>query len=580
VALALVAAFWSLTYAIELVNGDPVTKFVWTRLRYTWIMITPVTWLLFAAHLAGRGRWFSRRNILLLCTIPAISSLLMWTNAWHGLMWASFQMAYVGPLTVFEAHYGPWFWVACGNGYLTLFIGSVLLLRTFIRLPQVYRGQLGVLLPAVTAPWIGHVLAVTDITRVDFSPFILALSAGGFFWGMLRHRLLDVIPVARDTVIESLGDGVLVLDAQNRIVDFNPAARRIFEGKAPKLIGQPADHMLPALDGRMPDKAEITLLIGDEERFFELRSSPLYSPSRRLHGHVVILHNITERRQAEQKIKAQNEALIRANYELDIARQQAEQATRLKNQFLATMSHELRTPLNAIIGYTEIQLAGMTGALNDEQLGYQARVLANAEQLLQLINEVLDLSKIEAGRMDLIQKPFEVKPWLDEIVAQVRGLADQKALRFEARLVQDMPGTITGDCARLKQITINLLSNAIKFTDEGFVRLEIRKQGQDAWQLEVSDSGIGIPSHLQETIFQEFRQVDASSRRAHGGTGLGLAIVRRLTLMMGGSVRLRSQLGEGSTFTVTVPLIEAREPLIPADFKIGSSTGSNHDSDQ
>jgi PAS domain S-box-containing protein len=381
-------------------------------------------------------------------------------------------------------------------------------------------------------------------------------------------------------VIESLGDGVLVLDAQNRIVDFNPAGRRIFEGKAPKLIGQPAVPLLPALEGSMPDKAEITLSIGAEEHDFELRSSPLYSRSRRLHGHVIMLRDITERRQAEQKIKAQNEALVRTNYELDIARQQAEAATRLKNQFLATMSHELRTPLNAIIGYTEIQLAGMTGLLNDEQLNYQARVLANAEQLLQLINEVLDLSKIESGRMELVQKPFAVKTWLDEIVAQVRGLADQKTLCFETRLDQNMPDTITGDYVRLKQIAINLLSNAIKFTDKGFVRIEIRKQGHDTWQLEVSDSGIGIPSHLQEIIFQEFRQVDASSRRAHGGTGLGLAIVRRLALIMGGNVRLRSQLGEGSTFTVTVPLIEAREPLMPADLRTGSSTGNNHDSDQ
>jgi signal transduction histidine kinase len=579
-ALALASAFWAFVYAIELVNGDPSTKFVWTRIRYVGIDMAPVAWLAFAAQLAGRGKWLSRRNLILLCVIPVISILLMWTNPWHGLMWASFQLAYVGPLTVFDTHYGPWFWVSWAYAYALLFSGSVLLLRTFLRLPQTYRSQLSVLLLAVVAPWISNALTVMGVTRVDFTPFAFAISGLGFFWGILRLQLFDVIPVARDTVIESLSDGVLVLDAQNRLVDYNPAAWRLLGHKTPKLIGQPAAHLLPALDGRIPDKAEITLPIGAEEHFFELSSSPLYSQSRRLHGHVVILHDITERRQAEQKIRAQNEALIKANRELEVARQQAVEATRLKNQFLATMSHELRTPLNAIIGYTEIQLAGMTGALNDEQHNYQARVLANAEHLLQLINEVLDLSKIEAGRMELIQKPFAIKAWLDEIVAQMQGLADQKGLYFEVGLGQTMPDTITGDCARLKQIAINLLSNAIKFTDKGFVRIEIRRQGLDAWQLEVSDSGIGIPSHLQETIFQEFRQVDASSRRAHGGTGLGLAIVRRLALMMGGSVRLKSQSGEGSTFTVTVPLIGTHEPLGLAGSKTESSTKNDHNSDE
>ncbi|MCA9915917.1 MAG: hypothetical protein KC496_21330, partial [Anaerolineae bacterium] len=258
---------------------------------------------------------------------------------------------------------------------------------------------------------------------------------------------------------------------------------------------------------------------------------------------------------AEKQVQAQNEELRRKNQDLALARQQAEAIAQLRTQFLATMSHELRTPLNAIIGYTEIQLAGMTGELTSEQQDYQERVLANADHLLELINDVLDLSKIEAGRMELVHKSFNLSHWLEDIIGQVRGLAEDRGLDFSVTLDENMPEVIMGDPSRVRQMAINLLSNAIKFTNEGYVRVYVQKHGNDTWRFIVEDSGIGIPSHMQETIFEEFRQVDSSSQRKVGGTGLGLAIVRKLCMLMNGNVRLKSRVGEGSTFVITLPLI-------------------------
>jgi signal transduction histidine kinase len=202
----------------------------------------------------------------------------------------------------------------------------------------------------------------------------------------------------------------------------------------------------------------------------------------------------------------------------------------------------------------------MTGQLTQEQKNYQARVLANADHLLELINDVLDIAKIEAGRLDLVEKVFNIQDWINEIVAQIEGLAKEKQLNFSVHLDENMPGYILADPARIRQIAINLLSNAIKFTNDGYVRMTIHKMGPDAWQLLIEDSGIGISSHSQETIFEEFRQVDSSLRRKVGGTGLGLSIVRKLALKMGGNVRLQSQVGEGSTFTVMLPLVLAQAP--------------------
>jgi signal transduction histidine kinase len=241
------------------------------------------------------------------------------------------------------------------------------------------------------------------------------------------------------------------------------------------------------------------------------------------------------------------------------------------------MSHELRTPLNAIIGYTEIVLAGMTGDLTEEQRDYHERVLANGEHLLNLINDVLDLSKVEAGRMEILRNPFEVRRWLSDIVQQMRGMAEDKDLAFNVTLDDHLPDGIVGDPERLKQVVLNLISNAIKFTDQGSVELTAYKRDRETWAVDVTDSGIGIPPHAQEYIFDEFRQIDGTSMRKYGGTGLGLAIVRNLTSMMGGNVRVKSTVGEGSTFTVVLPLVVAEEATLTSPGAELAGVSSNHD---
>ncbi|HQE18503.1 MAG TPA: ATP-binding protein, partial [Aggregatilineales bacterium] len=175
--------------------------------------------------------------------------------------------------------------------------------------------------------------------------------------------------------------------------------------------------------------------------------------------------------------------------------------------------------------------------------------------LLRLIDDILDISKIEAGRVELVRRPFDLETFMANIENTIRRQAEAKNLTLTVSVDSNLPREIVGDKQRLEQIVLNLASNAVKFTEQGSVTISTRRSGEDEWEIVVEDTGIGIPPHAQEIIFEKFRQVDGTSRRAYGGTGLGLAITRELAMLMDGNVRVKSKPGEGSTFTVTLPLL-------------------------
>jgi signal transduction histidine kinase len=562
IALMLAVTLWTIGYMLELATVDPDAKLIWATFKYAGIVVVPVFWLTFALEYTGQIQWVTRRTLLFLLITPALTLLLSLTNEAHHLMWNERSLIIVNSLSLLKVAYGVWFWVHAAYSYILLLVGSVVLVRKLLRSSHIYRGQLMVLLIAVAAPWLANALAIFDVTLIDLTPFAFTLTGLMIAWALFRFELFDLVPVARDLILEDMSDGFVVVNQANRVVDLNPAAELLLGVSADKAIGQGAPSILP----RVTDKPDLYTTPGTAqavalgERYVDVRVSPLHDRRRNITGHLLVFHDVTERQRNEARIQAQNEALVKANHELAIARREAEEATQLKSQFLATMSHELRTPLNAIIGYTEIQLAGMTGNLTEEQKDYQQRILRNAGHLLQLINEVLDLSKIEAGRFEVVEKPFAVSDLLNDVVYQTKGLLVDKTVRMETSLDDTLPSRMLGDYGRLKQIMINLVSNAIKFTDQGSVHIDIKRSETNKWSIIVSDTGAGIPSHALEYIFEEFRQVDGGSQRKHGGTGLGLAIVRKLILLMNGSIRVKSQVGEGSTFTVTLPLLEA-EPV-------------------
>jgi two-component system, NtrC family, sensor kinase len=245
---------------------------------------------------------------------------------------------------------------------------------------------------------------------------------------------------------------------------------------------------------------------------------------------------------------------VRLFDEIQDKSRQLEQASQHKSQFLASMSHELRTPLNAIIGLTEMMVTNAARFGTEKALEPLRRVNAAGTHLLSLINEVLDLSKIEAGKLELNPESVDLARLIDEVIGTAGQLAEKNHNRLTVE-AQENVGALTADSMRLKQILLNLLSNACKFTKEGEVALRVRQvaDGRDWVELAVADTGIGLTAEQQAKLFQDFTQADSLTARRYGGTGLGLALSRKLARMMGGDVTVTSELGKGSVFTVRLP---------------------------
>jgi hypothetical protein len=266
---------------------------------------------------------------------------------------------------------------------------------------------------------------------------------------------------------------------------------------------------------------------------------------------------MNEELQAQSReLQAQTEELEVQKTELEIQRSRVEEADRLKSEFLSNMSHELRTPLNSVLALSQLMISRGTGRNPDQESEYLKVIERNGRQLLALINDILDLSKIEAGKMDIFMTDFDTGPLVERALSTIIPLAEKKGLRVEKDL-DDAP-FIHSDEDKINQILLNLFSNAVKFTDKGHIKIQV-KTDADHVHFSVSDTGIGIEKTNLFHIFDEFRQVDGSTTRNHEGTGLGLAICAKLADLLGGSIQVDSEPGKGSRFTLTLPLSKVDE---------------------
>ena len=387
-------------------------------------------------------------------------------------------------------------------------------------------------------------------------------------------------------LLEAAPDAIIEVDREGKIAQLNAVTENMFGYKRGELLAMSVDLLIPTdlRSGHAAHRASywsrpLTRPMGSGLKLLALRQDgtkfPVeisLSPVKTDEGFRVmaIIRDVTGRQRVEERMRAIQEQftaeLTAKNSELEVRNQEVERANSLKSEFLASVSHELRTPLHTIIGFCELLIEQIEGPLNDKQSRFLGHMHQDALHLLALINDVLDLSKIEAGRLQLHPAVFEVHPAIEEVLASIAPQANAKAISLESRTSRV---SLLADPLRLKEILLNLLTNAVKFTPEGG-KVWIESSFHAGFLcLSVQDTGIGIPLAEHETVFEKFYQVGATTKGVREGTGLGLAITRRLVELHGGRIWVDSKPGEGSKFSFTLPLhsvapdqANTRKPLV------------------
>jgi PAS domain S-box-containing protein len=375
-------------------------------------------------------------------------------------------------------------------------------------------------------------------------------------------------------LLESAPDGIIEVDGCGRIVLLNSQAETLFGYKREELLGKTVELLIPerfrerhpghrgkycahSLIRPMGSGLDLWGLRADGTEFaVDINLSPFHGENGP--GVICMVRNVTDRKAAEEQIKILNQRLEQrtrdlatSNSELESRNSEVEKANRVKSNFLATMSHELRTPLNAIIGFSDLLAEQTVGPLTPKQARFVEHIKESSGHLLNLINDILDLSKIEAGRLELKHEVFEMDVAANEVLSNIRPLATLKRIQLATELETEL--TVCADRTRMTQILYNLLSNAIKFTpEEGRVRLAAKSEDSLVW-VSVLDTGVGIPREEQAAIFEPFHQLIAHPNGIREGTGLGLSITKLLVEQHGGRIWVESEPAKGSRFHFTVP---------------------------
>ena len=385
---------------------------------------------------------------------------------------------------------------------------------------------------------------------------------------MLAH--LDpskTVPKRVRKALDSLAEGLLVLDRHGRIVLANQSFAEWVNQDADKLLGKPAEQFgwnLEQLESTpWEDAIENECIVAGAmvelhrndgtTRTLIANASPVVGHEGKCRGVMVSFDDVTQLEETKR--------------DLSVAKREADDANQAKSQFLARMSHEIRTPMNAILGYTDVLRRGFDTSTKDRQ-EYLDTIHGSGEHLLALINDILDLSKVESGQMELEKGPCSPYKIVKEVTALLKSKADEKGISLKFKNEGRLPREFQGDAVRLRQAVMNLAGNAIKFTDQGGVTITTRVDHKASRKrrdknlvlaIDVADTGIGISQEAQEKVFQPFAQADTSITRRFGGTGLGLAISKQLAEAMGGDISLQSRLGKGTTFTIRIAIGKADE---------------------
>lgn len=544
--LTYLVSFCAFLLCFESAATSQSVKILLSKISYVSVVLIPVVYLLFVLRFTKLIRFKDIRYGWLLFVFPLITFALALTNEHHHAVWSGYSS--ISPVTnIMTYHHGFWFWIGYTLYSYLLLLATTHFLFEFLktnRHRKVYVLQGWMVAFAGVCPWmvsIFYLLNLNPIPGLDITPISTTLCSILFSWSILKSTFLNLVPIARETLVETLPIGILALDEQNRIQDINRTGKHFLGMNATDALGLQLSQAIPfrskLLDAIQSESspAQVEMQEEDDLRHYRIVKKAIKNNEG---SRLITIFDITDE-------------VNRAN-ELIQARKKAEENDQLKTAFLSNLSHEIRTPLNGIMGF--VSILQRENLSETERAEYLNIVWESSDRLLKTMVDIIDISKIESGQIEVTYSDINLQTLLTSLYDFFKPEAERR--RLELTIENKITPTdllIRTDLMKIYSILTNLIKNALKFTKEGFVQVETSIQGADLC-LRVSDSGIGLSEDKLDVIFHRFVQVDTSRTRQFEGSGLGLSISKAYAEILGGSIEVESQEQKGSCFTVRLPL--------------------------
>ena len=535
-------AIWALSYGLELSSTSLEQMLFWINVEYLGIAFIPAFWLLFLLKFTGKDKWLHPKYFYAFMLLPLITLLMVWTNTYHHLHYKSVGLDNSGPFPLLSLETGPWYIVHTIYFYTLLVWGVILLVNKYRKSDQVFRKQNLTILIAVFIPWVANVLYLfgyRPMGHIDSTPFAFVITMLFLSIGLVRFRLLDIIPIAREKVIEAMNEGLIVTDNQDRVVDLNQEIRKILKIEEKKIIGKRLELILPEqaelyelIKARKGGQLQLKLL--NSELFLEASLTPLFENQHAYSGLIILIRDITERVEIQNKVRLQSEQLLGMN--------------KLKDRLFSIIAHDLRGPL---INLNDIIKMLNEGMITEEEFkSFVPQLSKNIGYTTGLLENLLFWSKSQLQGEVVKPVYFNLKEISVNILHLFENTIHEKDILIENNI--QLSCKVYADKDMIQLVVRNLISNAVKFSKRGgSIKLTTRTE-ENYTNLCVTDTGVGISETDQKKFFEQETFTTRGTDNEQG-TGLGLLLCKDFIEKNGGSIWVESEIGKGSKFCVRIP---------------------------
>jgi PAS domain S-box-containing protein len=529
VLILLGSIIWLLMSALEVASNSLPTKLVFYKMHFVGVLIVPTAWLINTMQISGYERWIKRSNLVLLSAVPVITLLLIFTNESHGLMWSNITLNSVDSFFPLNANRGLGYWLLIvGYSYVVLMFAFVIFVRRVVASRSLYRRQAVPLILAACTPWAFSVVWFLNpslFMYIDPTSLGLTVATSTILWRLAYLPGADVVPVAHELIFDSMNEAVVILDAQTRIVELNPRAQQLIGHNLSDALGKPVERMWAEwagvkkeLDSGTERVREVSFGVGEEKKVYEMQGSYLSGIASERPNLLIIFRDITERKEMEQRLlKAEHLAAI--------------------GETASMVAHDLRNPLQGITGAAYV--------LRGESLTVDEK-----NEMLRVIESSVEYA--EATVRDLLDYSREIHLERVEVPPKAISQSALQAVKVPGNVkVHDMSReqpTISVDPDRMKRVFINLIENAIDAMPRGGTLTIYTKESNGYVEITVADTGTGIPEKIMENLWKPLQTTKAR------GMGLGLPIVKRIVDAHSGEISVEAKSGEGTTFTIRLPI--------------------------